>query len=106
MSAPQKTVAVFGGGPAGSIAAEVLSQAGIHVDVYNAMLSVGRKFLMAGKGSMNITHSEPLADFLTRYSSRRENIEPHFKTFLPVALREWIRGLGELHGSLLWVNYR
>lgn len=60
------------------MAAEVLSQVGIQVDVYDVMPSVGRKFLMAGKGSMNITHSEALADFLTRYDSRRENIEPLF----------------------------
>lgn len=76
------------------MAAEVLSQAGIQVDVYDAMPSVGRKFLMAGKGGMNITHSEPLADFLTRYGSRREQIEPLLQTFSPVALREWIHGLG------------
>ncbi|MDD4911030.1 MAG: TIGR03862 family flavoprotein [Sideroxydans sp.] len=94
MSAPQKTVAIIGGGPAGLMAAEVLSQSGIHVDVYDAMPSVGRKFLMAGKGGMNITHSEPLADFLPRYGSRREQIEPLLQTFSPFALREWIHGLG------------
>ncbi len=76
------------------MAAEVLSQAGIHVDVYDAMPSVARKFLMAGKGGMNITHSEPLADFLTRYGSRREHIEPLLQTLSPDALREWIHGLG------------
>jgi len=76
------------------MAAEVLSQAGIQVDVYDAMPSVARKFLMAGKGGMNITHSEPLPDFLTRYGSRREHIEPLLQTFSPDALREWIHGLG------------
>ena len=76
------------------MAAEVLSQAGLSVDVYDTMPSVGRKFLMAGKGGMNITHSEPLANFLTRYGSRREHIEPLLQTFSPDALREWIRGLG------------
>lgn len=94
MSAPQKTVAVIGGGPAGLMAAEVLSQAGIQVDVYDAMPSVGRKFLMAGKGGMNITHSEPFANFLTRYGSHREHIEPLLNAFSPDALREWIQGLG------------
>lgn len=94
MSAPQKTVAVIGGGPAGLMAAEVLSQAGIQVDVYDAMPSVGRKFLMAGKGGMNITHSEPFTNFLTRYGSRREHIEPILNDFSPDALREWIHGLG------------
>lgn len=88
------TVAIIGGGPAGLMAAEVLSQAGIHVDVYDAMPSVGRKFLMAGKGGMNITHAEPFADFVTRYGARRENIEPLLKTFPPAALRDWIHGLG------------
>lgn len=87
-------VIVIGGGPAGLMAAEVVSQAGLQVDVYDAMPSVGRKFLMAGKGGMNITHSEPMADFLTRYGSRREQIEPLLQTFPPDALREWIHGLG------------
>jgi hypothetical protein len=88
------SVAIIGGGPAGLMAAEVLAQAGIQVDVYDAMPSVGRKFLMAGKGGMNITHAEPFADFLTRYGSRREQIEPLLRTFPPDALREWIHGLG------------
>ena len=87
-------ITIIGGGPAGLMAAEVLSQAGLTVDVYDAMPSVGRKFLMAGKGGMNITHSEPLANFLTRYGSRREHIEPLLQTFSPDALREWIHGLG------------
>jgi predicted flavoprotein YhiN len=65
---------VIGGGPAGLMAAEVLSQSGVRVDVYDAMPSVGRKFLMAGKGGMNITHAEPLQSFLDRYGARREHI--------------------------------
>ncbi|TNC95057.1 MAG: HI0933 family protein [Gallionellaceae bacterium] len=76
------------------MAAEVLANAGVRVDVYDAMPSVGRKFLMAGKGGMNITHSEPFANFLTRYGSRREHIEPLLNAFSPDALREWIHGLG------------
>ncbi len=88
------SVVVIGGGPAGLMAAEVLAQAGIHVDVYDAMPSVGRKFLMAGKGGMNITHSEPLTHFLTRYGSRREQIEPLLQMLSPDALREWIHKLG------------
>jgi uncharacterized flavoprotein (TIGR03862 family) len=76
------------------IAAEVLSEAGVHVDVYDAMPTVGRKFLMAGKGGMNITHSEPMADFLTRYGARRAQIAPLLDAFGPDALREWIQGLG------------
>lgn len=91
---PKPSVAVIGGGPAGLMVAEVLSQAGIQVDVYDAMPSVGRKFLMAGKGGMNITHSEPFAAFLTRYGSRHKYIEPLLNAFPPDALREWIHGLG------------
>ncbi len=93
-SNPTPSVAIIGGGPAGLMAAEVLARGGIRVDVYDAMPSVGRKFLMAGKGGMNITHAEPLDVFLTRYGARRANIEPLLLAFPPDALREWIRGLG------------
>lgn len=88
------TVAIIGGGPAGLMAAEVLAQGGIQVDVYDAMPSVGRKFLMAGKGGMNITHAEPFDLFITRYGARRDQIEPLLRTFSPDTLREWIHGLG------------
>ena len=89
-----QTVAIIGGGPAGLMAAEVLSQAGVKVDLYDAMPSVGRKFLMAGKGGMNITHSEPFDKFLSRYGSRRAYIKPMLDTFGPEALRAWARNLG------------
>ena len=85
---------IIGGGPAGLMAAEVLSQHGVRVEVYDAMPSVGRKFLMAGKGGMNITHSEPLQSFLDRYGARREQIKPLLDVFPPDALREWVHGLG------------
>jgi len=88
------SVAVIGGGPAGLMAAEVLCQGGVRVDVFDAMPSVGRKFLMAGKGGMNITHSEPLPSFTARYGSRQENMTPLLDTFSPQALREWIHALG------------
>ncbi len=87
-------VAVIGGGPAGLMAAEVLAQGGARVEVYDAMPSVGRKFLMAGKGGMNITHAEPLDAFLSRYGARRADIEPLLRAFTPSDLREWIHGLG------------
>ncbi|WP_144138044.1 TIGR03862 family flavoprotein [Paraburkholderia sp. BCC1884] len=87
-------VAVIGGGPAGLMAAEALSQQGMQVDVYDAMPSVGRKFLMAGKGGMNITHSEPLDAFLGRYAERREQIAPLLAAFGPDALRALLNGLG------------
>src|ERR1700761_244778 len=88
------SVAVIGGGPAGLMAAETLAQHGVQVDVYDAMPSVGRKFLMAGKGGMNITHSEPLEPFLGRYGARREQIEPLVRAFDPDTLRAWLHSLG------------
>lgn len=91
----KRRVAVVGGGPAGLMAAEVLSSDnGLQVDVYDAMPSVGRKFLMAGKGGMNITHAEPLTDFIGRYGSRAEQVASWLETFSPTTLREWIHGLG------------
>ncbi|WP_341314162.1 TIGR03862 family flavoprotein [Paraburkholderia sp. IMGN_8] len=88
-------VAVIGGGPAGLMAAEALAQQhGLQVDVYDAMPSVGRKFLMAGKGGMNITHSEPLEPFLGRYGPRRQQITPLLDAFGPDALRAWLHELG------------
>ena len=88
------TVAVIGGGPAGLMAAEVLAQGGAQVDLYDTMPSVGRKFLLAGVGGMNITHSEPFELFLSRYGARAEVIRPLLEAFPPTALREWIHGLG------------
>ena len=87
-------VAVIGGGPAGLMAAEALASGGVQVDVYDAMPSVGRKFLMAGKGGMNITHSEPLDAFLGRYGARREQIAALLDVFGPDALRAWLHELG------------
>ncbi|HEX5363741.1 MAG TPA: TIGR03862 family flavoprotein [Gallionella sp.] len=87
-------VVVIGGGPAGLMAAETLAQLGMRVELYDAMPSVGRKFLMAGKGGMNITHSEPLEILLSRYGTRRAQLEAMLRTFPPEALREWMRGLG------------
>jgi len=85
---------VVGGGPAGLMAAEVLSQAGVQVDVYDAMPSVGRKFLLAGKGGLNLTHSEPHDAFAARYGQRRAFVEPMLQAFGAPQLREWARGLG------------
>ena len=87
-------VAVIGGGPAGLMAAEVLGQAGVNVDLYDAMPSVGRKFLLAGVGGMNITHAEDYADFVSRYGERADDLRPLLDAFSPDALREWIHGLG------------
>ena len=88
------TVAIIGGGPAGLMAAEVLINAGVQVDLYDSMPSVGRKLLIAGKGGMNITHSEPYELFVTRYGLRQSQLKPMLDLFGPEALREWARGLG------------
>lgn len=87
-------VAIIGGGPAGLMAAEVLSQAGIRVDLYDGMPSVGRKFLLAGVGGMNITHSEAYPAFLSRYAERASNIAPLLRDFDADALCKWIHDLG------------
>ena len=92
-SEPQ-SVAIIGGGPAGLMAAEVLSQAGFRVDLYDGMPSVGRKFLLAGVGGMNITHSEPYPDFLSRYFERSPMIAPLLRQFDADALCAWIHDLG------------
>ncbi len=76
------------------MAAEAAASAGARVDVYDAMPSVGRKFLMAGKGGLNLTHSEPTAVFVSRYGARRAHLEPLLEGFGPQALRTWARALG------------
>ena len=93
-SSKAQTVAVIGAGPAGLMAAEVLALSGLQVDVYDAMPSVGRKFLLAGKGGLNLTHSEAIEPFLARYGARRAQIEPLLREFGPDALRAWAQGLG------------
>ncbi len=87
-------IAIIGGGPAGLMAAEVARAAGVEVDLYDAMASVGRKFLLAGKGGLNLTHSEPSEKFLSRYGARRAQVEPLLASFGPDALLAWVRGLG------------
>lgn len=91
---PSRRAIVVGGGPAGLMAAEVLAAGGASVDLYDAMPSVGRKFLLAGKGGMNITHSEPLDAFAGRYGSRRADVAPWLDGFPPDAVRAWIHELG------------
>jgi uncharacterized flavoprotein (TIGR03862 family) len=87
-------VAIIGGGPAGLMAAEVLSLAGIKVDLYDGMPSVGRKFLLAGVGGMNITHSEAYPAFLSRYAERAPQMAPLLRAFGAEALCQWIHDLG------------
>ncbi|MDN6887014.1 TIGR03862 family flavoprotein [Variovorax sp. CAN2819] len=88
------TVAVIGGGPAGLMAAEVLSASGAQVHVYDAMPSVGRKFLLAGRGGLNLTHSEPFDAFMSRFGERRAQLEPMLALFGPQQVRAWASGLG------------
>jgi uncharacterized flavoprotein (TIGR03862 family) len=85
---------VIGGGPAGLMAAEMLVNAGVSVDLYDAMPSVGRKFLLAGKGGLNLTHAEPATAFQSRYADRRPALQPMLDEFDATALRAWCDALG------------
>ncbi|MTV36129.1 TIGR03862 family flavoprotein [Duganella radicis] len=87
-------VAVIGGGPAGLMAAETLAQGGVQVDLYDAMASVGRKFLLAGRSGMNITHAEDYEDFVGRYGAGAQPLRPMLDAFGPQAVRDWVHGLG------------
>jgi len=87
-------VAVIGGGPAGLMAAETARAVGATVDVYERMGSVGRKFLIAGKGGLNLTHSDPFERFVSRYRGREREMRAWLEKFDADALREWARGLG------------
>jgi uncharacterized flavoprotein (TIGR03862 family) len=87
-------VAVIGGGPAGLMAAEVLAKRSVAVDVFDAMPSVGRKFLLAGKGGLNLTHGEPLAHFIPRYGARAGVLAQRLQEFGPAELRQWAAALG------------
>ena len=87
-------VAIIGGGPAGLFAAERLRAAGLEVDLYDAKGSVGRKFLIAGKGGLNLTHSDPFPVFVSRYGARQEAVADWLRGFDADALRAWAAGLG------------
>jgi uncharacterized flavoprotein (TIGR03862 family) len=87
-------VAVVGGGPAGLMAAEAASGRGAAVDLFDSMPSVGRKFLMAGKSGLNLTHAEPFADFVDRFGASRARLEPIVAEFDSAAIRAWAADLG------------
>jgi predicted flavoprotein YhiN len=87
-------VAVVGGGPAGLMAAEVLARAGVAVHLFDSMPSVGRKFLLAGKGGLNLTHSEDHARFATRFEGREAQVGPLIAGFGAQQVRDWAKGLG------------
>ncbi len=93
-TSPQHPAIVIGAGPAGLMAAQVMAHAGLAVHVYDAMPSVGRKFLLAGKGGLNLTHSEPLPIFETRYGTAHPRIAPWLTSFGPEQLRGWAKDLG------------
>ncbi|MFT3822006.1 MAG: TIGR03862 family flavoprotein [Rubrivivax sp.] len=89
-----RTAAVIGGGPAGLMAADVLSAAGVAVDLFDAMPSVGRKFLLAGKGGLNLTHSEAFEPFVERYGAAAAWLRPLLQRFGAPAVRDFAAGLG------------
>jgi uncharacterized flavoprotein (TIGR03862 family) len=92
---PKSQIAIIGAGPAGLMAAEVLAQGGAAVTVYDAMPSVGRKFLLAGRGGLNLTHGEALPGFLARYGAAMPKLAPAIDAFPPAALRVWSEALGQ-----------
>lgn len=87
-------VTVVGSGPAGLMAAEILAKRGFAVTILEQMAAPARKFLMAGRGGLNLTHSEPLKDLLDRYGPAQTALEPAIRSFPPTALRDWCHGLG------------
>ncbi|MGZ5872871.1 MAG: NAD(P)/FAD-dependent oxidoreductase, partial [Bradyrhizobium sp.] len=95
MRLSQTQVAIIGAGPAGLMAAEVLAQGGARVTIYDAMPSVGRKFLMAGRGGLNLTHIEPLPVFLARYREAMPQLATAIEAFPPDRLRAWCEALGQ-----------
>lgn len=90
-----RTAAVIGAGPAGLMAAEEIAKAGFRVSVYERMPSAGRKFLLAGRGGLNLTHGEPLEKFLRRYGDRADLLRSAIENFPPPALRAWSEMLGQ-----------
>lgn len=95
MASQSPHVAVIGAGPAGLMAAETLAAGGARVTIYDAMPSAGRKFLMAGRGGLNLTHSEPLDRFMQRYGTAADRLRPVIDTLTPDVLRAWANDLGE-----------
>jgi uncharacterized flavoprotein (TIGR03862 family) len=89
-----KTVLVVGAGPSGLMAAEVLARAGVSVHLFDAMPSVGRKFLLAGRGGLNLTHSEPLTPFISRFGARSAEVGHWLQSLGPAQVRDWAHGLG------------
>lgn len=95
MTEIKKNIAIIGGGPGGLMAAEILASSGHIVTVCERMPSLGRKLLMAGRGGLNLTHSEPLDSFISRYGDAADWLAPHIRAFPPERLRAWCEGLGQ-----------
>ncbi len=90
-----KNIAIIGGGPSGLMAAEIIAASGHRVTIYDAMPTMGRKFLLAGRGGLNLTHSEPLEKFITRYFEASNWLAPYIEAYDPQKLRKWCEQLGE-----------
>ncbi|MFT7087100.1 MAG: putative flavoprotein (TIGR03862 family) [Rickettsiales bacterium] len=90
-----KNIAIIGGGPGGLMAAEIIATAGHKVTLYDSMPTFGRKFLLAGRGGLNLTHNEPLEQFVTRYFEAEKWLNPRIKAFPPTKLRKWCEDLGQ-----------
>jgi uncharacterized flavoprotein (TIGR03862 family) len=95
MSDPPRNIAIIGAGPAGLFAAETLASQGLRVDLYDRMPSPARKFLMAGRGGLNLTHSEDFDAFLSRYAPKTPALSAAIQAFTPDSLRDWAAGLGQ-----------
>ncbi len=95
MTKGHPSVAIVGGGPAGLMAAEMLSARGVRVTIYDRMPTLGRKFLMAGRGGLNLTHSEPFETFVSRYGAVADTLRPILEAFPPAALIAWANKLGQ-----------
>lgn len=89
----KKSIVIIGGGPAGLMAAEILSKQNVKIDLYESMPSFGRKLLMAGKSGLNLTHAEPYQTFVTRYGNKQKEIETYLKHFKPDDLLAWVKEL-------------
>jgi predicted flavoprotein YhiN len=90
----QRSATIIGGGPAGLMVAEVLAQHGVKVDVCDGMPSIGRKFLLAGRGGLNLTHTEAREKFGMRYGDQQAQVESWLNAFAPADVREWVHALG------------
>lgn len=90
-----KNIAIIGGGPSGLMAAEIIAASGHRVTIYDAMPTMGRKFLLAGRGGLNLSHSEPLEQFTTRYFEASNWLAPYIEAYDPQKLRKWCEELGE-----------